>query len=215
MNKNKSSRWLNTIGLILCLVLLPVLVVNVTMIAQSFLQPDKVPGFLGYKPFIVLSGSMQPLILEGDLIITREEDVHSLKVDDVIAYRFGENAVVTHRILAVEEFKGQPLFTTKGDFNNVEDKDKVVASRVEGKYILRVPGLGRFAMFLQTPLGLLLVVGAPILLYIILDTLLRRKDKHSAQQEADALKDELAALKAQLKQTDTPPNPGTEEKQPR
>lgn len=211
MNKNKSSRWLNIIGLILCLVLLPVLVVNVTMITKSFLHPDKVPGFKGYKPFIVLSGSMQPVIQEGDLIITREQDAQSLKEGDIIAYRFGENAVITHRIQAMEESEGQLLFTTKGDFNNVEDRDKVSAERVEGKYIMRVPGLGSFAMFLQTPLGLLLVVGAPILLYIILDTLLRRKDRHSAQQEADALKDELAALKAQLKQNDTPPNPGTEE----
>lgn len=61
MERTKGSRILNALGVALCVVLLPLLVVNITLIAKSFISPDKVPDFMGYKPFIVLSGSIQTI----------------------------------------------------------------------------------------------------------------------------------------------------------
>lgn len=197
--RTRSGRVLNVIGIVLCALLLPLLVVNLTLIAKSFIAPDKVPDFMGFKPFIVLSGSMEPTILEGDLILTRAlQEGQTLKEDDIIAYRFGQETVVTHRIIEVQQGEQGPVYITRGDNNNVEDKAPVALSLVEGLYLYRVAGLGRLAMFLQTPLGLILVVGGPFLLYLLADILIRRKARHHASQEADSLKEELAALKEEL-----------------
>jgi hypothetical protein len=65
---------------------------------------------------------------------------------------------------------------------------------LEGKYLGRVGGLGHLAIFLQTPMGLLLFVVTPLCLFIIYDMLVRRRGKKSSR-EAE-LEAELAALRA-------------------
>ena len=91
------QKIVGAVGIALCVVFVPLLLINVTLIVKSYTSPDKVPDFLGYKPFIVLSGSMEPSIMTGDMVFVKETDPDSLKVGDVIAYKSG-SAVVTHRI---------------------------------------------------------------------------------------------------------------------
>ncbi|MGI6120505.1 MAG: S26 family signal peptidase [Desulfosporosinus sp.] len=54
---------------------------------KSYIYPDKVPDFMGYKPFIVLSGSMEPTILTGDLVLTKEISAGTIAKDDIIAFK--------------------------------------------------------------------------------------------------------------------------------
>ena len=84
------------VGTILCIILLPVLVINVTLIVKSYVNTDEVPTLGGYCPMIVLTDSMFPEIEKGDLIICRTIDADKVKVGDVISISFGE------RTLAVE-----------------------------------------------------------------------------------------------------------------
>ena len=56
-----------------------------------------------------------------------------------------------------------------------------------------IAGAGSFAMFMQTPLGIVIVVGIPILLYIVYDvtriTIYNRRVKADAETDADSEKD--------------------------
>ncbi|HHT15495.1 MAG TPA: signal peptidase I [Clostridiales bacterium] len=209
--KNKLRQVLNAIGIVFFLLLLPLLVANITLIAKSFIFPDKVPDFLGYKPFIVLSGSMEPTISEGDLILTCAlKEGQTLQKDDIIAYRYGQESVITHRIVEVQQGEHGPVYITQGDNNNAVDRDPVTPPMVEGIYLYRVAGLGRVAMFLQTPLGLVLVVGGPFLLYLLADTLVRRRARRHANIEADALKQEVEALKEELARRESEDQPAPE-----
>lgn len=73
--KQKSSlsfKIMTIVGIILLIILIPCLVCNVTLIVKSIANPAEVPDFMGYKPFIVLSGSMQPTIMLDDLVLTKE-----------------------------------------------------------------------------------------------------------------------------------------------
>ena len=79
--------------LLICFLLL-VLLINILIIIQSKTNPDKVPGVFGYKPFIVLSGSMESQIHVGDLVLVKEVDVNTLKVNDIIVYKFQQNQVI-------------------------------------------------------------------------------------------------------------------------
>jgi signal peptidase len=195
VTKTALGRAVSGAAIVICAVLVLVLVVNVTIIVKSYMHPDKVPDFMGYKPFIVLSGSMEPTILAGDLIITKITEPEKIAKDDIIAFRAEENAVVTHRVTGVQTTDGL-RFLTKGDANTGADAKAVTAEELEGIYILRLEGLGRFAMFLQTPIGMLLFVITPLCLFIVYDIVSRnRRNKIKADREAE-LEAELAALRA-------------------
>lgn len=188
------------IGIILCVVLIPILVVNLTMIVKSFVAPDKIPDFMGYKPFIVMSGSMEPVVMTGDLIITRQVQPNTLDAGDVIAYRYGQSSVVTHRIEQVTEVDGQRAFMTKGDANNVEDNVMPTEDLVEGQLQWVIPGMGHAAMFLQTPMGLLTAAGLPLLLFFLFDLLIRRRADGREKAKSQELLEELARVKQQLQE---------------
>lgn len=130
-----------------------VLIVNVYIMIQAKTNPKSVPSLFGYKPFIVLSGSMETEIFVGDLVIVKEVDSSSLKENDIIAFRDSENLVTTHRIVNIINSDGEVCFETKGDNNNTKDKGIVCSSSVEGKYQSRIPKIGNAILFIQEPLG--------------------------------------------------------------
>lgn len=146
-------------------ILIPVLIVNLTIIFKANKEADKIPDIFGYKPMIVLSGSMESKIRKGDLIITKNIDPAKLEEKDVIAFRTADNTVTTHRIIEIKKIDGKLFFVTKGDNNNVNDKDMVSEDDIEGIYQFRIPKLGNLLMFIQNPLGFavimlsLLIVG--------------------------------------------------------
>lgn len=185
----------NVIGILMCLVLVPMLAVNITLIVKSYMHPEQVPDFLGYKPFIVLSGSMEPSIMTGDLIVSGKADAANLQVGDVVSYRV-DNAVVTHRIKEVVQENGSVHYVMQGDNNNTADETMVTPEMVEGTYLFRVKGMGNFAMFMQTTTGMLLFIVGPLALFIIYDMVRRRLGEQKEKSRTAELEAELARLKA-------------------
>lgn len=195
VQKATLGKAMTVAGIAVCVFLVFVLIVNVTFIVKSYIYPDKVPDFLGYKPFIVLSGSMEPTILAGDLIITKMIDPETVATGDIIAFRADKNTVVTHRVTGVQT-EGGKTFLTKGDGNTGADAKTVSVEDIEGIYLSRFAGVGKFALFLQTPIGMLLFVITPLCLFIVYDIVSRnRRNKKRGEREA-ALEAELAALRA-------------------
>ncbi len=196
---NRKSRvGVGTIlGIILCLILIPALIVNITLIVKSFLYPEEVPSFMGYKPFIVLTGSMEPVFYSGDLVMVKEVEADSLQVGDVIAFREG-TAVITHRIVQVEGVDQELRFITKGDNNNVNDRRPVTVEQLEGVYLYRISKLGNFAMFMQTPVGMALFIALPLLSFILYDILRRTLFERKKAQRTKELEAELESMRQQL-----------------
>ena len=192
---------LTALGILLCVILVPILVVNCILLVKGATNPDKVPSVGGVVPFIVLSDSMYPQIQSGDLIVCREVDPSAVREGDVISFFDPEStgsAIVTHRVHSVSTaYDGSLGFVTKGDANNTADSTPVPAQKVVGTYLFRVPGLGNVAMFMQTTQGLVLCVVCPVILLIAYDVLRRRSYDKKSQAETDALRAELEALKSQ------------------
>lgn len=196
-----TERIPSIIGILVCIILAPMLVMNLTIIIKSYLRPNEVPDFLGIKPFIVLSGSMEPEILTGDVVIVKIKNPSELNVNDVIAFKEG-NSVVTHRIIELTESDGEPAFITQGDANNTADTKPIIYSQVEGIYLYKIDGLGNVAMFMQTPMGLLAFVGAPLLLFIIYDAIRRRHENKKEDEKLIEARAEIQRLNAQLNKKD-------------
>lgn len=209
--RTAGQRIMTVIGILLCIVLIPMLVANLTIIVKSFVTPDKVPGFMGYKPFIDLTDSMYPAIKAGDLVIVKETDAGKLQKGDVIAFREGKS-VITHRIIDVKDSNGSRQYITKGDNNNTQDASPVLTSAVEGKFIMDIPKLGNGALFMQTPVGMVIFIALPLLLFILYD-FLRRKlyDRPKAVKEDD-LQDEIRRMRQRINQleNDKSQDPGSQ-----
>ena len=188
------------IGVALCVILIPILIVNCILLFKGASNSDEVPSVGGVTPFIVLSGSMDPEIQAGDLIICRQADAADVKTGDIISFfdpQGNGTAVVSHRVTAIEQDgAGQPVFTTKGDANNVADSVPVTADKVIGVYWFRIPGLGNVAMFMQSTQGLVVCVVVPVALLLAYDIIRRRAYDKASQQETDALKAELEELRS-------------------
>lgn len=99
------------------------------------------PNLLGYKSYIVLSGSMEPVINTGSIayINTKDTDV---EVNDIITYRLegtDKETLVTHRLI---EKVSDDTYVTKGDANEVADLVQVNRSQIVGTYKYQIPKIG-------------------------------------------------------------------------
>ena len=176
------------VGIIVLIILLPILFVNGVILVDSLIHPDEIPGFFEWKPFIVLSSSMETEIYSGDLAIVKEVDTKEIKKNDIIAFQ--ENGIViTHRVVDIVEEEGETRYVTKGDNNEVPDNDLVKPEQVEGVFIRRVARLGNLAMFMQTPVGMVVSLSIPILLLLIVQKIENDKNRKAEKEFSDKEKD--------------------------
>ena len=199
-NNSKANKVLTVIGSVLCVLLIPILIINVTLIVKSFVNKDEVPSIGNTMPLIVLTDSMHPEIESGDLIICKTADAADIKVNDVISFfdpAGNGTSIVTHRVIEIVEKDGELFFRTRGDNNNTEDKELVPAKNLVGIYKSRIAGAGHIAMFMQSTAGLILCVVLPIILLVGYDIIRRRIYEKSKKEDTDALLAELEALRAE------------------
>lgn len=116
-----------------------------------------IPTIAGYKPFVVLSGSMEPIIKTGAIAYNNtHEKVEDVKVGDVIVFKI-DKGYVTHRVIKINDDK---TFTTKGDANETEDLAPVKFENFQGKTAFTIPYLGRALNLIQSKTGVFILVAA-------------------------------------------------------
>ncbi|MBI4068284.1 signal peptidase I [Candidatus Kaiserbacteria bacterium] len=125
------------------------------------------PVELGIETKIVQSGSMEPAIPVGALVVIKPHEAY--RVGDVITYGEDTDSAVptTHRILGVREADGTVFYTTKGDANEEGDAREVARSDVIGKVYVSVPYVGFVLNFARQPLGFALLIALPAALVIL------------------------------------------------
>lgn len=191
------------LGTVLCVILLPILIINITLIVRSFTNRDEVPSVGGVFPLIVLTNSMYPDIQSGDLIICRRMEPESIEKGDVIAFfdpAGNGDSIVSHSVAEITEADGQIAWVTRGIANNTNDAALVPADKLVGVYKRRIPGVGKVILFMQTSTGLILCVVCPVLLLVFWDIIRRRRYEKRKQADTDALLRELEELRAQKAQ---------------
>lgn len=118
------------------------------------------PTFLGYKPLVVLSGSMSPTYEIGTVIYYEEVAIEDIKEMDVITFSSGSDSNVTHRVTGFIDGKIQ----TKGDANISPDSSLVQYDEVKGRVIdYKLPIVGYYIRFVNENLYL---VGIVIIILI-------------------------------------------------
>ena len=179
--KRKGGRLAFRIFLIVLISL--VLGGGVYMLNAKRLVRNAMPMPFGVGFSVVLSGSMEPTLSVDDLVIVRAAEDYA--VGDVVVYQSGHSLVI-HRIVALEG----DCVVTRGDANNMEDAP-VARTDIKGRMVGVIPRAGLAVHFLQSPLGIILLLALAVFL-------LNRswsKEKASDEKDLDELKAEIRRLK--------------------
>lgn len=128
----------------------------------------------GNGSYVVLSGSMEPAISPGDVIITDSVETSAIESGDVITFRrSGDDRPTTHRVVEVVERNGDPAFQTKGDANENRDQQLVTPGDVQGRvmtvggYLFVIPFIGHLIQFTNTQIGFTALFVVPLVLLVI------------------------------------------------
>lgn len=160
-----------------------VLGVNVYLWNARSLVGSAMPMPFGVGSAVVLSGSMEPALQVDDLILVCEKAEY--EVDDIVVFQDGHSLTV-HRLIALD---GDRVIT-KGDANNVAD-DPITPDRIIGAVFLRIPFLGLIARILKTPVGIVCLLAAALLLVEVS----YRNEKKEGSEQVEQLKDEIRRLR--------------------
>ena len=87
----------------------------------------------GYKPVVVLSGSMEPYMETNSLVIVKQ--TKDIQEEDVVMFHIDKDNMVCHRVMDIDD---EGNITTKGDNNDVEDFETITVDDIEGKVVVRM-----------------------------------------------------------------------------
>lgn len=106
-------------------------------------------GWLPAYPTAIATGSMEPEIQIGDMVVMARWGLADIQPGDVIAVE-QQGRTIVHRVVEVRQETGEPLYVTQGDANNAPDEELAAQSQVEGRMIGLVPALGRISLWFHT-----------------------------------------------------------------
>ena len=194
-------------------ILLPIFIINLTLTIRSNLDRTVPASVFGLAPLAVETDSMNGIeedsFAGGSLILVRmigEEEKQQLEVGQVVTFRQqnddGTYYFVTHRITELGEENGAIAYVvTRGDRNTIDDGATAITD-VLGVCVASVPGLGSAVLFLQTPWGLALCIGVPVVAYIVYDVVrIARRNRRIAAEQGAAMQQkdaEIARLRAMV-----------------
>lgn len=117
-------------------------VIDIELLAAALLAVAVVGvGFVGFKPFVVMSGSMEPALRVGSLAyVNTRIGPDELGKGDIVTFGTEDGKTVTHRVVLVDSDTREIM--TKGDANSQADPALVPFDRVLGKTVLCVPYAG-------------------------------------------------------------------------
>ena len=142
-------------GILLSVLLWGVILVAAlyTVVTLATRDEANVSSIAGFSPLVVKTDSMSPAFNADDLILIHTTDPSTLQVGDIVTFHTiinNEYALNTHRIADIAENNGVRSYTTKGDNNAIADQHTIADGDIVGKYVTRVPGVGRLINFLSS-----------------------------------------------------------------
>ena len=178
-------------------ILCSILFVGGVILVNSYKNPNNVPSFLGWKPFIVLSETMENEIMDGDIVVLKQIDTNLLEDNDIIAYKNNNEMVIISRIIEIEKEDEKTKYKIKADNSMNKDIEYILPEQIEGIYKFRIAKLGNFAIFIQTPIGMIVFLSIPLILLLLVqceESTRERKYIKNSKLEIEKLKKEKDEL---------------------
>ena len=147
-------------------------------------------SFFGYNVYYVLTGSMEPEIMSGDIIFSESvEDASELKVGDVITYEGRVGSVkdksITHKIIEIKNENGELVFVTQGVANPAADPP-ITSDQIVSKMIGKSSFLGGVVSVVNSKYGFLLIIILPLTAFLASEVVsLVKVYKESKEEQVD------------------------------
>lgn len=211
MKKSSVFKTLKTVKNILCWLLIAVLVFMMIIFFVSRINGET-PEIFGYSIFRVSSGSMEPELSVGDVILDKAVDnPEDLKVGDIITFRGSgatEGKIITHKIIVAPKYEnGRLMLQTKGTANDIPD-EPMSADRIKGIMLCKLSFLNVVYEVFLSPWGLLILIALVALVFfdeiIVIVRILTGNDK--SVKEAESINDIIDRIQEEnrLNKEDTP-----------
>lgn len=146
-------------------------------LAFDFFKPELTVKFLGFKPYVVMSNSMEPEINVGDIVIVKRHDITNLKVGDIVTFIPRKNMYVTHYLAELRQENGKYYMRTR-PYGMVErdrwDYQTLTEERYIGKSVFVIPFIGHIFLFFRTFYGIVTLLL--IVIFILVLGKVRRKN---------------------------------------
>lgn len=173
----KDIKWLLNymISVIMYAIIVILLLIGVILLAYFIdyrIKDNRLQAPL-YGAYVIVSGSMEPLIKVEDAVLIKRAAEEDIKVNDVVTYQSTDPSfygiLITHRVINIEDVNGEKTFITKGDHNETIDRTPVKYNQIRGKVIMRIPKIGYIKYFLIEYYGWILVILVPSVAIISYD----------------------------------------------
>ncbi|MDQ4096690.1 MAG: signal peptidase I [Actinomycetota bacterium] len=96
----------------------------------------------GVEPLVVRSGSMEPTILTGSMVLTKRVEAEDIRLGDIVTVKRPDGTRATHRVIGLERTGDAVRLTLKGDANEAPDPEPVTVQRAQ-RLMLHIPNVGR------------------------------------------------------------------------
>ncbi len=146
-------------------------------------------SFFDYRLFTVVSNSMEPEFMVGDVLVAKETDPANIKVGDAVSYLGTQGSfkdkIITHEVTKItQDENGKYVFNTKGIKYGVEDVYEVTEDQLYGVVVYKTIVLSFIYKIIMTPVGLFVLVVIPVLYIIVselISAMLKKEEKRRNQ----------------------------------
>ena len=174
-NKIKNKKM--TKKIIKCIILVGLIILFIINLILSFEENTHI---LGIYMFNIVSESMEPTFYVEDLVVVKKCKLEDLQKGDIITFK-EEDRTISHRIVEITKEKGEVKFITKGDNNDVPDRDAVEMQDVYGKVLFSIKKLGKVVHYIQKARGFINIAFFIVIVYILVS--LRDNQKNTRKMK--------------------------------
>lgn len=164
------KKILKKITTILGTVLLIFLIAVVIVMFDARMSGES-PNVFGFHIFRVSSGSMEPELMIGDVILVKDVDPSKIEKGDTVTYMGDEgdfdDKFITHKVIENPEYiNGEYIFTTQGVSEySLEPDPKWDERQLIGVVVCKVPFLNALYSFFLKPYGLMTFILLIVVLF--------------------------------------------------
>ena len=173
----KENKALKRIDKLITVLLIAFILVSfaLSVTFTYYRSQNKLVNIFGYSVCYVITGSMEPELQVGDVILIKEMSADQILEGFIITYesRSGSMAgnYITHRVDSVQEpltENDEYYFRTKGDANSVVDAEIITIDQIKGVYQKKLPLLQFIVSMLSNPIIFIFAIIIPLLFSLIM-----------------------------------------------
>lgn len=142
------------------------IILIILFVVNLILSFEENTHILGFYMFNIVSESMEPTFFKDDLVVVKKIEVSNLQKGDIITFR-QEDRIISHRIVKIIIEKGEKKFITKGDNNEVQDKDSIEINNIYGKVVFSIPKIGKLIHYIQNSRGFINIFIFVIIVFVL------------------------------------------------